>query len=327
MKKINIEIFKPEQLTQDQYNFIHQTIQSYNGLVFHHPALHSIVMQNFHCVCYYYFAYLNDEPVGFCPCYPLQSKRLTLLHSNPTHFDLPYGGWVFNEKKITYPELLHAMPARFNQMISLWVNPLLDFPLNEVSQFKNQEFLTGFVPLHLSSEEIYNIHIDSKRRNMIRKAEKNGIIVKEGGFNLFDEFSVLLKNMWQKAGMPYKPLSFYADVLHSGSEAIKSRIFIAYKLDNPVAGVFLLGNQNCIHYWLGATSEVVENDGQGELLQWHAIQWAKSQGAKYYDLCVIEPGRLPQIAKFKSGFTKQVVPFYNIALRPLSYRVLNRLRL
>lgn len=45
------------------------------------------------------------------------------------------------------------------------------------------------VAMDLSSEEVIWTNIHTKNRNMIRKAEKNGIVIKHGqGLELFDEF-------------------------------------------------------------------------------------------------------------------------------------------
>jgi len=56
------------------------------------------------------------------------------------------------------------------------------------------------------------------------------------------------------------------------------------------------------------------------------MKWAKQSGAKYYDLCVVEPERLPNIARFKLGFSKNIVPFYYLTKRPFIFRILSRIQ-
>ena len=80
-----------------------------------------------------------------------------------------------------------------------------------------------------------------------------------------------------------------------------------------------------MHYWQGASRAVAPRLGQNELLQWEAIKWAKRIGCEYYDLCVIEQKRLPNIAKFKLGFSKNIIPFYLLNIKPLGFKILSRL--
>ena len=81
-----------------------------------------------------------------------------------------------------------------------------------------------------------------------------------------------------------------------------------------------------MHYYKGASLFETKNVGQGELLQWEAIKWAKNRGVKYYDLCVLDSDRLPHIAKFKMGFSMQLLSFEVFTKRSLSFRILNRIR-
>ena len=79
-----------------------------------------------------------------------------------------------------------------------------------------------------------------------------------------------------------------------------------------------------MHNWKIANKQDSKNYGQGELVQWESIKLSKEMGSKYYDLCVVEPERLPTIAKFKLGFSKQVVPFYIVSKRSLFFKIINR---
>ena len=81
-----------------------------------------------------------------------------------------------------------------------------------------------------------------------------------------------------------------------------------------------------MHYWKGASKEGVKNEGQGDLLQWETIKYAKENGARYYDLCVIDFENLPQIAKFKMGFAKKITPFYTNSYSSALYKIVNRIQ-
>lgn len=135
-----------------------------------------------------------------------------------------------------------------------------------------------------------------------------------------------MRDMHKKAGLKEPPLHYYEKILDNYYTIGKALLLIAFYEEEPLSGVIIVGNNNVVHYWQGASRNEAPNLGQGELLQWEAIKWAKNKGAQYYDLCVIEPDRLPRIAQFKMGFTKELIPFYCISKRNFFFKVINKLQ-
>jgi lipid II:glycine glycyltransferase (peptidoglycan interpeptide bridge formation enzyme) len=127
--------------------------------------------------------------------------------------------------------------------------------------------------------------------------------------------------------MKIKPLEFYLRLFHEYSLIDKIKVFLAKKKEEVLAGLILLRNRFICHYWFSAIKKNYENLGQGDLLQWEAIKWSKAMGSRYYDLCVVEPERLPDIAHFKLGFSKNLVPFYLITKKSLLYRACSKFNL
>ena len=116
-----------------------------------------------------------------------------------------------------------------------------------------------------------------------------------------------------------KRLSYY--------ERNKIKVFAAKHKDEYISAVLNIGNKNMIHAWIaGRINNIPKNLYQNELLWWESIKWAKEIGSRYYDLCVVEKERLPNIAKFKLGFSKTLIPFYHITKRPKSFKILNRIQ-
>jgi len=134
-----------------------------------------------------------------------------------------------------------------------------------------------------------------------------------------------MRELHEKMDLKMKSKKYYENILKTYFRKNQAIILLAEKNGDILSGVILIGNKNVMHYWQGASKRNVENLGQGELLQWEAIKWAKENGSQYYDLCVVEKDRLPNIAKFKLGFSKDIKPFYNISIRPLTFRILNRM--
>ena len=88
----------------------------------------------------------------------------------------------------------------------------------------------------------------------------------------------------------------------------------------------LISDKNYSFYWLAVNMDDAENLGQNELLQWGAIQHLKKNGCSYYDLCYIEKERLPNIYRFKHGFSETEAMIPLISSKTITYKLYNRFR-
>lgn len=135
-----------------------------------------------------------------------------------------------------------------------------------------------------------------------------------------------MTDMHNKSGLKSKPETYYRDIMDIYFKKKQAVILLAEKDNEVISGIILIGNKYIMHYWQGASKKGVPNLGQGELLQWEAIKRAKQNRCHYYDLCVVEKERLPNIAIFKLGFSKNIVPFYHLTKKPMSFRILSRIQ-
>ncbi|HEX7320802.1 MAG TPA: GNAT family N-acetyltransferase [bacterium] len=293
--------------------------------IFHEPEFNQIVEKNFRTRCYYLCAYNdNGKLVALCPCHSKKNGFTIFTQSNPTKFEIPYGGWVYDREETRIKELMSAMQPAANEGIVYWSMPQIEHDDYSEMEKKNR-FQTAVIDLDQSEDDIWNNSINSKRRNMIRKAEKNKVTVEMIDHARFGEYYNMMIETYGAAELMLKPIEYYVNVLKTYIGANKASVFLAKVGANFVSGLVALRNKFACHYWLGASRKNVDNLGQGELLQWAAIKWAKENRSRFYDLCVLEPERLPNIARFKSGFSDRVVPFYCISKKGAGYRLLNRL--
>ena len=161
---------------------------------------------------------------------------------------------------------------------------------------------------------------------MIRKALKSDVKIYRYGPKGISLYLPLMREMHKKAILKKISQDYYFDVLNKYFSKKKAILMMAAKDNEILSGVIIVGNKNVMHYWQGASKTNAPNLGQGELLQWEAIKWAKESKSKYYDLCVVEEERLPHIAKFKKGFSNEIVPFYYFTKKTLCFRVLSKLQ-
>lgn len=162
---------------------------------------------------------------------------------------------------------------------------------------------------------------------MVRKAQNSGVTVVEGGLELLDGFYQMLGDTFNRVGIKAIHCDFYRSILDSYRAAGKACVLVARREECNLAAVFLLSNHLFCHYWHGVKAKEAPSLGQGELLQWESIRWAKARGCLYYDLGGIEESRLPAVAAFKRDFAERLVPFYLRVCRTTPVRILSRLGL
>lgn len=312
-----------DKISESEKNQIDSFIEQNDGLIFHETKFNEIASETFNTDFYYFLAFIKLRLVGICPVHSIKRGILINSYSNNGSFEIPYGGWVFDDKKTTIQKLWNNLPLRINESLTYW-SFMKGIPENLKQQ--GQMFETGLVNLNNSEKELFDNVIHSKRRNMIRKAEKSGITIEKYGAEGLTIYFNLMQDMHQKAGLKAIPINYYENFLNAYSVAGNALLMIAFHEEKPLSGVIIVGNKNVMHYWQGASMSEAPNFGQGELLQWEAIKWAKKKEALYYDLCVIEPDRLPNIAQFKMGFTKELIPFYCISKKSFFFRIINKLQ-
>jgi len=299
-------------------------LASKGGTIYHEVPFNRIVRDTFGTELSWSLAYAGPRVVGFMPMHTFKQGWKLHTYAGPRHLEVTYGGWATEVQDAGAGLLYERAPRRWNESLEVWSPPLATVEM-KTSRRKSLEFRTALVDLEQSEEVIWSKSLDSKRRNMIRKAGKAGVTIRIGAAGFLDEYYPMLVETNTRAGINVLPRAYYHRVLEAYGPREGACVLLAERGGDVLAGVVLLRNEVLCHYWLGARHDGAGNLGQGELLQWEAIRWAKAQGCRYYDLAGIEEQRLPGIATFKLGFSRHQVPFLLLVTRPFVFRVLNRL--
>jgi len=268
---------------------------------------------------FFYWGYLKkSELIGVCPIHKTQNGILNNLYSGQFHF-IPYGGWIFKEK-IKFD--VKKIPLKFNQAFNSFVLPTVG-EYNATYKQSDNEFSTLIIDLEKSEDEIWMSDVNSKRRNMIRKAKKNGLSVIINNKSI-DNFYSFYNRANSKNKLESLPVDFFRE-LNDNKYNINVNYLWAMK-GNDIFGITVVVNdKNYALYWLGIGVENTLNLGQGELLQWEAIKISKMNGCRYYDLCYIEKERLPNIYEFKKGFSNTEINVPLINKKTFSYKIINKI--
>lgn len=302
-------------------------LENHYSTIFHDEKFNTIVADIYHTDFSYQLVYDRENTlIAVCPYHSYTQGPMRITHSNPTIYEVPYGGWIYDERECDIRDLLRFRKTAMNEVLFYWSTPGVGRCVPD-SPGRRTTFKTSFIELGETEENILQTAINGKRRNMIRKAVKSGVQVEILDADRFDIFSDLLNQTYAAARITLKPSTFHEQVLKSYESSERSVVMTARYHNEIIAAIMLVRNALMCHYWLGANSAASENLGQGELLQWEAIKWAKKHGCRYYDLCVIEEERLPNIARFKMGFSHKIIPFYCLTQRGMMYRLMARSRL
>ena len=260
---------------------------------------------------------------GICPVHETKHQKFLFRRQSGQFHFIPNGGWIFSEPQVLSKKFI---PTRWNSVFE-------SFSLPDVQEFNviNDTYPPGklkktlVIDLKKSPDEIWQQDIHSKRRNMIRKAIKEGIFIRQVRTEeeLTDFYSLYAEasNRYSNNRLSFQ---FFREMLFD-SQNIELDLYVAWQDKKQLASAGIISDKNYSIYWLGNNAKDVKNKGQGELLQWHAIQKMKEKGCNYYDLCYIEPNRLPSIYKFKKGFSKTEKNINLIIKKPVSFKILNRL--
>lgn len=241
----------------------------------HWPEWNLLISKYYNTKFYYFAAYKKNELFGICPIHETDNGTLKTLHSGQFHF-IPNGGWIFR-KETKVNEQFYPIPAA--QMFQGFSLPLIE-QFNTIYDFKNQKkFQTLIIDLNKDLDNIWKEDLNSKRRNMIRKAEKARVEIVSFGNSNLQLFYKYYEQANKRNNLHIQSFNFFQE-LFTTTKNIDFDILSAYQNSSILNFVVTVFDKNYAFYWLGITVKDTPNLGQGELLQWETIKRTKEHGCK-----------------------------------------------
>lgn len=162
------------------------------------------------------------------------------------------------------------------------------------------------VSMDLTSEEVIWKNIHSKNRNMIRKAEKNGIVIKHGqGLELFDDFIKIYNATMDKDNAePYyyfKP-EFYKSI-HEDLKDNYEMFWAEYDGKIIAMSIMIYANGR-LNYHLSGSDLQYRNLAPSNLLLYKAAMWGMEKGMKTFHLGGGVGSGEDNLYKFKIAFNR-----------------------
>ncbi len=183
---------------------------------------------------------------------------------------------------------------------------------------------TWILSLEQSEEEIL-ANMNKNHRNLIRRCEKEGVIIKQiNDGKSIEEFNRLHDITAQRHNFHRFSAEYIKNEFLSFVDSREVSIFHAYLRDKNLdssAVIIMYGNMAAYRH--GASLNLVKQVPSSYLLQWEAIKEAKKRGLKYYNFWGIAPADAPDTHPFKGithfkkgfgGFQKDLLPCHDLPI-------------
>jgi len=246
---------------------------------------------------------------------PFKKSYLYISHGPTIDFNQMTGG-IDNEVR-NFIRYLNNL-AKEEKALFIKAEPLND----SVAQFlaKNkfkrskkeiQPARTVILDLTQSEDQLLD-RLHHKTRYNIKVAEKNSVVIHPQGWTLrVDNFWKLMKKTVKRDKFSSHPKDYYEKLLNffSGASEIKTKLFLAYHQDKPVAGLILLTHKGTGYYLHGASDYDYRHLMAPYLLHWSVIKFLKQEGFENYDMWGIDSRRWPGVTRFKLGWGGRTVEY------------------
>ena len=158
--------------------------------------------------------------------------------------------------------------------------------------------------------------MSEERRRNVRKAIKDGLIVKQ-----VDDFGIvkfLILKTFSRQKMTVSENHLDKIFLEFAAKE-NSFAFVTFAKEKPIAATFCIYDKDTAYYLLGGYDYETKHHGAGASAMWEAIKYTKKLGLKYFDF---EGSMVPQIERYFRGFGGQLTPYYRINKAKLPLEIL-----
>lgn len=231
------------------------------------------------------------------------------------------------EPKLTESDFLDEAVALVSKVLHIqWLNSTAGgfFYETPTKNCKRIPFGSHVIDLSLTEEELFK-KVHSKHRNVIRKAEKESVVIKKGRADLMEDYAALERQTQDRTGRKASGLGYYEKQIETLGDNIV--VYVAYKDDVPQAGGVFYYNQQMCYYMYGATAKGAFT-GSANLLIWTAMLDMKADGVKEFSFvgCRInedEGSKYSGIQMFKGRFGGELRQGYMFRYErsPMMYRL------
>ena len=147
------------------------------------------------------------------------------------------------------------------------------------SAITESRYLHDTIYMDTSSDELILKNMDSKNRNMVRKAEKYGVQIVQKPIGDYSAFLEMYRDTMRLRGACdyYLFDENYFDYLKNSLNDC-STLFYATRNNEKISGAVFLYSRDILHYHLAGTRSEYRSLAAGNLLLYEAARWANRRG-------------------------------------------------
>lgn len=244
---------------------------------------------------------LNYEEKDCRICYPIIEKdiadfsvyRKSIKRGEYFDWNTPYGyGGPLSDKE----RLTSVQQARFKEELFQLahkrkvVSQFLRFhPLTQNQKICDESIENVYVKdtifIDLETDEDLMVQMDSKNRNLIRKAIKNNVVIYHDKGEYIDEFIRIYNTTMKRdnaRSFYFFPKKYYEYMKHNMSE--ETEYFYAFKDGKMIAASLFFYNENYMHYHLSGNLVEYRTFAPTNLILYTAANWGRDKGIKAFHL-------------------------------------------
>lgn len=217
-------------------------------------------------------------------------------------------------KKIIVEKLLSAFDS-FIQKRAVYSEFRNLFDLTEYKdiflkmRFRYEEHLNFIIDLTLSEEQLWK-NLNQKRRNSIRKAQKENITSLETTSESdLEESYKIIKDVYKRAALPYPNLIYFKKALKYLTSG-HFKVFSAYFEGKMIAIVYALCYKDIIYDWYAGSYSEYYGKYPNCLIPWDVFKWGKNNGYRKFDFGGAgKPDEPYGVRDFKKKYGGEMVNF------------------
>ena len=258
----------------------------------------------------------NEELIG-CFYYYKHKRAKILTHLSAPPFSPHCGFYIKDEtsnpaqkttfKKKVFEAIITFLDKKKYDLLTLSFSlENTDFQEFIWRKFTVEPKYTYCLNLEKTEEELL-ANMSSERRKNIRKAEKDGIIVKR--VSEMKEVQKLIEGTFERQNLKIDN-SVFLSILNGFSTEKNSFAFVAYnQKGTPISCNFCVYDSQKSYYLFGGYNQEEKHEGAGALAHWEAIKYAKEKGLKVFDF---EGSMLKPVEKYFRGFGAEITPYFTV---------------
>jgi serine/alanine adding enzyme len=191
-----------------------------------------------------------------------------------------------------------------------------------------EDHLDIHVDLNKSEEYLWK-DLNTKRRNEVRKAEKEQLNIRETVLesDIHTAYEVL-KEVYSRAKLPLASAVFFDNAYNVFSEKKMIRFYGAFYEDKLIGTMIVLCYKNSMYDWYAGSFKEYYHKGPNNIIPWKVFLDAKEKGYTLFDFGGAgKPDKPYGVRDYKKKFGGGFVNFgrYEIIHKPLIYSIMSRL--